>query len=205
MKIDLHTHTIYSDGSLSPKEIIDLAIKRKVKILSITDHDVVSALSSALKYSEGKDIEIITGIEISSKVRCSKEKIHMVGLYFNHKHKKIKELSNRKIKLRKIKIRKILRLVNNYFKTNITFNEIKAKTKGFPSVPHIAMVLLDKKLVKSIKEGIKALIKGGPCYLKQLYDEIYADEAIKIIHEAGGIAVLAHLSMYKYEDKFKTF
>ena len=67
------------------------------------------------------------------------------------------------------------------------------------------MVLLEKGYVKTIKEGILSMIKGGPCYIEYTDKTIPVSESIKIIHEAGGFAILAHLSAYKNENKFKTF
>ena len=83
MKIDLHTHTYYSDGSFSPKYVIDQAIERNVKYLAITDHDVIKGLKEAEDYSKNKPIKFIPGIEFSAKVNFSNDEIHLVGLYFN--------------------------------------------------------------------------------------------------------------------------
>lgn len=205
MRIDLHTHTYHSDGSLSPKELVDFAIKRNIKLLAITDHDVISGVREVRDYSKSKNIVVIPGIEITSSVKNKKETIHIVGLYIDINSNKIKEMSDKIIKLKKYKTQKRLKLINKIFGGNINLEDLKKKTKGTPGLPHIGMVLLDKGYVKTIGEGIRSMTKGGICYINFSDKIISAKEAIHIIHDAGGIAILAHLSAYKNEKKFITF
>ena len=202
MKIDLHTHTFYSDGSLSPKELVNLAVKRKIKILAITDHDTIKGVKKILKTKNRGNIEIIPGIEITAKVSNSKDEIHIIGLYINIYSKSLRSLLYQVSRFKKIKINKRLKLVNKYFKTSITYRDLKEKTRGIPSLPHIAMVLLDRGYVNNIKEGIRLMTKGGPCHVNLVNKLVHAREAIKIIHESNGIAILAHPFAYKRENKF---
>ena len=75
--IDLHIHTNFSDGTLSPKQVIDEAVKKDVSVISITDHDTIDAYNEELfKYAENKGIKIIKGVEISTKSnKCKRRKI----------------------------------------------------------------------------------------------------------------------------------
>lgn len=205
MKIDLHTHTYYSDGSLSPKKLIDLAVDRNVEIMAITDHDVIFGVEEAINSAKGKNITIIPGIEITSSTQYKKEIIHILGLFVNIKSPKLKRLSDKIVKLKKYKTKKRLELINDYFKSKITEEDLRKKTKGTPGLPHIAMALLDMGYVKTIKQGIRTMSKGGPCYISFSDRVVSSKETIKIIHEVGGISVLAHLSAYKNEKKFITF
>ena len=66
MKIDLHVHSTASDGKLSPREVIDLAIERKIPVIALTDHDNVDGIKEALEYSQGRKIEFVQGIEFSA-------------------------------------------------------------------------------------------------------------------------------------------
>ena len=91
MKIDLHTHTYFSDGSFSPTEVVNTAIERKVKYLAITDHDNIDGINEALKAAKGGEIVVIPGIEIAAKVKCSENEIHIVGLYLDPKDQKTKK------------------------------------------------------------------------------------------------------------------
>jgi predicted metal-dependent phosphoesterase TrpH len=205
MIIDLQTHTYHSDGLLSPAEVVALALKRNVEILAITDHDVVSGVKEALSVAKNKNIKIIPGIELAVKVKCSNDVIHILGLNIDINNAKLKKLSNKIINLKKLKTEKRLLLVNKHFNSGITYKDLKKKTRGFPGLPHLAMVLLEKGYVKDIKEGIKLMMKGGKLYINFNDQTISAREAINTIHNAKGIALLAHLSAYKNENKFVTF
>jgi len=205
MKLDLHVHTSQSDGSFTPEQVIDLAAERGVELLAITDHDVIGGVERAVKAGKEKRIKVIPGIEISSAVSCSGDDIHIVSLNVDINSPKLKKLSNDLTEFKKIKTQKKLDAVNKHFKANITFEDLQKKTEGVPSTGHIGMVLLDKGYVDNIRDGIKPLTKGGPCYVKIDDKLIHAKEAIEIIHEAGGIAILAHLAAYKNEKKFVTF
>jgi len=205
MKVDLHAHTNHSDGSFSPEEVVNLAVSRGVDILAITDHDVVSGIQSALDCSYNKKIKIIPGIEISASIEDSDDEIHIVGLNIDFSSKGIEDLSKSVVEFKNLKTKKRLELINAYFSSNITYEEIKAKSQGEPGGPHIAMVLLDKHYVQDIKEGILLMTKGGACEVKLEKKPIKSKDAIEIIHNSGGIAILAHLSAYRNLKKFVTF
>lgn len=84
--IDLHLHTTASDGNLSSKELIDLAIKRRIKAIAITDHDSVSGIEEALEYAKNKNIKVIPGVEISCfEPDLYENIIHIIGLFINPK------------------------------------------------------------------------------------------------------------------------
>ena len=205
MKIDLHTHTYYSDGILSPKELVNLAVKREIKILAITDHDTISGVEEAIKFAKNKNIKVIPGIEISAVVKCSKDPLHIVGLYIDSASIALKNFLNKITDLKEQKTAKRLELINKYFNADISYEDLKAKTRGNPGLPHIAMVLFDKSYTNSIEEGIKLMTKGGACYTDLSSKTISSKEAIKIIHNSKGIVILAHLAAYKNVNKFVTF
>ncbi|MFC1686160.1 PHP domain-containing protein [Nanoarchaeota archaeon] len=205
MRIDLHTHTHYSDGTANPKHVVKTALERKVKYLAITDHNTVAGVKEAKNAAKNKDLILIPGIEIDIKISSSEDSVHLVGLYLNTKSKDLTKIIDKLVKAKIFKNKKRLAKVNNYFGSNITNEDIKRKTKGVPGSPHIAMVLQDQKYTKSLKEGIKLLIKGGACNVSLQEKMIHAKEAIKAIHKSGGLAILAHLSAYKNEKKFTTY
>ncbi|MEJ2053563.1 MAG: PHP domain-containing protein, partial [Calditrichaceae bacterium] len=90
MKIDLHTHTNFSDGSLSPKELIDYAIRMKVSVLGITDHDEVNALPVALSYAAEKPIEIVPGVELSIQYELPGQgHLHVLGLFIDYQNEEL--------------------------------------------------------------------------------------------------------------------
>jgi len=88
-KIDLQIHTTASDGSLSPKEVIDLAIKKGMKAIAITDHDTLSGIPEALEYAKEKNIEVIPGVEISCHEKDYKVAIDVLGLFIDYRNKEL--------------------------------------------------------------------------------------------------------------------
>lgn len=203
VSVDLHVHTEYSDGSFSPEYVLSLAKKRNLKAIAITDHDVITAVKDSITIGKKLGIEVIPGIEFSAEVNCSKDTIHLLGYFFNPDNKDIDLFSKKTDKEKANSTRHRLEIANKKFRCNISYLEVAAKTKGVPSQPHIAMVLFDKGIVKSVAEGIKFFSKGGPGYVKG-YKKIPAKKAIQMLHKAGGIAVLAHPFAYKKENKFTT-
>jgi len=202
MRFDLHVHTNQSDGSFTPEQVVDLAIERGIKLLAITDHDATSGVEEAVNAGRNKGLKIVHGTEISCcSVACSKEEVHIVGLNIDINSQRLKTLCRDIAIFKKLNTQKELELVNKYFNSNITFDDLQKKTKGTPVRRHIGMALLDKGYVKDIKEGIKLVANGGSCSAN--FGEILqAKEAIEIIHEAGGIAILAHVAAYKNKNKF---
>ena len=205
MKIDLHTHTYYSDGSFSPKYVIDQAIERNVKYLAITDHDVIKGLKEAEDYSKNKPIKFIPGIEFSAKVNFSNDEIHLVGLYFNIHNKEIINFSEEIIKNKLEKTKAKLELLNTNLKTNISLDDLKKKTLGVPGAPHIWMTLMDLGLAKNIQEGRDLTVNNTKMLVFKEDKKINAKDAICMIHNAGGVAILAHLAAYKNEKKFISY
>ena len=88
---DLHIHSSYSDGKLTPEEIIKLSIDKGVKYISITDHDSID--SQYILEKDFKDIEIISGIELSTEI--DELEIHLLGYFINHKDELLIERVNK--------------------------------------------------------------------------------------------------------------
>lgn len=203
--MDLHTHTNYSDGSLNPEELVDLAIKRKVKILAITDHGNISGIREAVNYSKSKNIKIISGIEINAEVNKFENTVHIVGLNMDINNLKLKKLCKHLDDYHKLITKKKLEVANNYFNSSLTYQEIQKKTKGIPGSFHILETLMEKGYIKSIEDGIKIALKNNLSKVNIKEKIVNVKQVIQIIHNSGGIAILGHLSAYKYVKKFETF
>ncbi|MBK9332147.1 MAG: PHP domain-containing protein [Ignavibacteria bacterium] len=88
-RADLHLHTNYSDGVLSPSRLIDLVRKQNISVISITDHDNVSGIDEALEYGELHGIKVIPGVEISADI--DEQEIHILGYFFDHRNPALTE------------------------------------------------------------------------------------------------------------------
>lgn len=205
-RIDLHIHTNVSDGNLSPKEVIDMAVQNGVSVIAIADHDTVDAYSDELfDYAEEKNLILVPAVEISTKTKkCG---IHVLGYNFNLKDEYFKkELS----KLRNSRHDYLYDVASKIEELGYVINteeldKIEAVTKA-----HIANDIISNEknfdlLIKEFGqvpnkgEFIETIMNEGcPAYVKK--KSISPKEAAELIKNAGGKAVLAHPVAYKYED-----
>ncbi len=185
--IDLHTHTTFSDGTWSPEEIVTYSDKIGLSAVAITDHDTVDGLESFMK-TESKVLKI-PGIEIS--IDYDKGTFHLVGLFIDYKNSELKEGMNKLQVYRRDRNRKILEKISELLGRKIDETDISSENKGELGRPHMAKFLIKEGLVSDMQEAFdKYLAKGQSLYLpKKRYD---FETAVKMIHSAGGIAVLAH-------------
>lgn len=192
--VDLHVHSTASDGTLTPSEVIKLAKEIDLRAVALTDHDTIDGVKEALSAGRELGIEVIPGVELS----CSynNKEIHMVGLFINH---------NDAFFCEKLDELKITRDNRNYemadkFKEMgipITFEEIRAHyPDAIITRAHFASYLYEQGYVSSVKDAFdRYLNDNGPCFVPRY--KMPASETIRLIHEAGGIAILAHPILYR--------
>jgi len=188
-RIDLHLHTTHSDGSLPPAQVLALAKKAGVTALAITDHDIMDGLPEAMQAGAQLGIEVIPGIEISS--RYNDEELHILGYFLDSQDDRLRgRLAQLRANRHKRNPLIIVKL--NELGMGLTYEEVRALA-GTESVgrPHIARVLMVKGYVQSAKEAFdRFLAYGKPAYVpRELPDPVVA---IAWIREARGVPVLAH-------------
>jgi len=193
MGADLHCHSLYSDGTSTPKELVDLAIRSKFSALSITDHDTVSAFDEARLYAHENGVRLIPGVEISSD--HFGESVHVLGYAF--KSDALDEFCSfhrkRRVERNKVILEKLQKRGMEVSEEEVKKLSPSAITYGRP---HIAQVLVTKGYVTDIGEAFKRYLgEGKSCYEKG--ERWSVEEAIEAIHKAGGMAVLAHPHLIK--------
>ena len=124
-RIDLHVHTSASDGDLKPEELVDLAVRNNLSAIAITDHDTISGVKEAIKYSLDKNIKIIGGVELS----CFDENftsfdIHLLGLFIDLKNEDFNKFLNIQKEARKNQKKAIIEKLNK-LGYKISFDELK--------------------------------------------------------------------------------
>ena len=195
--IDLHSHTNISDGELTPEELVQLALKRNLSALAITDHDQVKAIPPAREVANGTDLEIISGVEVSSSKDGNT--LHILGLFVDENHAGlVKYLED----LRKRRISRAEKMVERLGRSNIniTLDEILTVAKGGTvGRPHVAKVLIQKGFVRSTTEAFdRYLASGRPGFVP--YEKAAPQPAIDMIHAAGGLSFLAHPGLVRNQD-----
>lgn len=192
-KIDLHLHSNHSDGDFSPKELVDLVFKKKIPAMAITDHDKATANKEAREYARERKIEYISGIEITATPPEGVKELHIVGLFIDPENEEIKSISekhkNYAINTAKEIIKKLDKL--GY---KISFEDLVKETKekhfGRPLIAKILMRKYPEKFKEKSHVFNELLGKHGKAFVLPKGTEL--GEVIKIIHNAGGIAIVAH-------------
>lgn len=203
--IDLHVHTCHSpDGELTPAEIINLAQKKGLESIAITDHDTVAGLQEALQIGDRKGIEIIPGIEFDTEYRG--ESLHILGYYLDWQSTKLEKITK---VIKKQQLKQAKERVKALQKMDFTleWSTVEEKANIIPVGGIIAKVLLtnglndnDKRLEPYITGKrndqpyfnfyLDYFLPGQPGYVP--IELPNSKEVINLIHDLGGVAVLAH-------------
>ncbi|MBF0450300.1 MAG: ribonuclease III [Candidatus Magnetomorum sp.] len=200
--IDLHIHSTASDGSYSPVEIIEMAKRTQLKAIAITDHDTIDGSREALQAGVPSTINFVTGVEISTSVPSfctASSSLHMLGYFIRLDDEQLNSTLDELQKARKERTPQIIEKLNN-LGVDITDADIK-KLVGdrLPGRPHIAEVLLQKKVVHSFQEAFDRFLgKDKAAYVEKY--RLDPETAIKVILGAGGMPVLAHPFLLKIES-----
>ena len=203
--IDLHNHTISSDGELTPEELVDFAIEKKLSAIAITDHDSLGSIKKAIDYSKGKNIEIISGVELScDDPLFNYDKIDVIGLFVDSNNNRLVELIRHiNVKREGNKKRIISKLKSLGY--DIEYSDVKKTVKGTFGRPHIARYLIKKypEKFKSVGEVFDKLIGRGKEAFLETNHRVSIKDVIDIIKGAGGISILAHPGIYPKENSIK--
>ena len=189
--IDLHAHTTASDGDLSPTQLIWWAKAIGLSAIAVTDHDTTGGIAEAVLAGQKYEIEVVPGVELSADIDIPKGQCHLLGYLFDLKHIGLNARLAEVRENRNQRNAKIAAKIQAHG-WNVTLEEIEAVSGGeVVARPHIARVLVDRGFVPSMAEAFAAyLCKGGLFYVER--DRLSQEEAIRLIHDAGGVCVLAH-------------
>ncbi|PSS29207.1 5'-3' exoribonuclease [Actinidia chinensis var. chinensis] len=197
---EFHSHTICSDGFLSPSKLVERAHQNGVKVLALTDHDTMSGIPEALDAARRFGIKIIPGVEIST-IYCprgetgSEEPVHILAYYSSCGPTRSEELEKFLANIRDGRYLRAKNMVSKLNKLKLPLKlEHVAKIAGKGVAPgrlHVARAMVEEGYVENLKQAFtRYLYDGGPAY--STGSEPLAEEAVQLICETGGIAVLAH-------------
>lgn len=188
-RIDLHLHTTYSDGSLSPREVLARANAVGVTALAITDHDTTDGLQEAFDAGGHLGIEVIPGMELSSQ--WNGEEVHILGYFINWQD----ETLQRQLEgLRSSRRVRMIQMLAKLREQGMALRYQDLRSLAGTSVigrPHLAQLLLKQGYVRSIREAFdRYLTRGSPAYVPRDLPEPAI--VMSWIRAAGGVPVLAH-------------
>jgi hypothetical protein len=198
--IDLHLHTHFSDGYFSPKETIDLAKERGLAAIAVTDHDTFAAIDEARKYAEG--IEFISGVELS----CFYQEMdfHLLAYFVDHTYaplaKKVRFYQDERLKRGVLIVDKL-----NELGIDLKMETVKKMAlQAAIGRVHVADALLKEEYVQTFDEAFSRYLGyHAPAYVPKTFFD--PSEAIDLVHNAGGIAVIAHPGSTRRDDAIAHF
>lgn len=195
--IDLHTHSLKSDGAQTPADVVRTAHAAGLSAMALSDHDNIDGVREAMAEGEKLGIEVIPAVELSAQVDTE---LHILGYFIDLENKKLKEAMAYSLVVRDQRQEETCRKLNEQgFK--ITMDELREEAHGNPVLcrAHFAQIMVRKGYVESVQDCFKKYLSVG-CYAYSNKQALLPHEAVSLIHEAGGIAVAAHLHLIKMED-----
>lgn len=192
MIVDFHCHSYYSDGSLTPQQLIQLAEQKGIELFAITDHDNCHAYNDLMQINT--EIKIVSGIEFSTT--WNKIGIHIVALNFDTQSEIIKQAVIKQSKFRKERAQKISQRLEKHGLDNAYEKIAQIKNGQQIGRPDFAHLLIKEGIVRDWNQAFKKYLGAGkPGDIKNQW--LSFEEIVKIITSAGGVAILAHPLYYK--------
>jgi 3',5'-nucleoside bisphosphate phosphatase len=196
--VDLHCHSTASDGTLAPEDVVRLARDSSLSALALTDHDTIGGVAAAAAEAARLGIDFIPGIEISATYP-SPGTLHILGYGVDPQSPVLHDLTRQLLEGRDTRNPRIVARLQE-LGVAITMEEVEREAGGTViGRPHIAAILQRKGYVSSIKEAFnKYLAEGGLAYFDK--ERLAPARALELIHQSGGLAVLAHPIQLRTEN-----
>jgi len=194
-KIDLHVHTAASDSTFSPSETVEIAKNSDVAAIAITDHDNMSGVEEALEAGKKLGVEVIRGVEISTKLGTA---VHILGYFIHSDGSKLQSVFDWMLQDRDERNEKICKLMAADG-LPVTYENMKERFGAAIGRPHFAQILVELGVAADMYDAFRRYVeKGQKYYLPRNFLSI--EKSVACIREAGGIPVLAHPFQYKMDD-----
>ncbi|MBV8709095.1 MAG: PHP domain-containing protein [Acidobacteriaceae bacterium] len=193
--IDLHSHTTESDGSYTPEELIDLAVRTDLQALAITDHDTFSGYEMALPFARKAGLDLVRGIELNSRLNLTNSDdsraAHLLGLFPSREPSEefINWIEDQRSDRRE-RNRKLAETLQERG-VKVTLEEAEARGRNLTSRTHFAQILIEKGYVNSFDEAFREYLgEDAPSYVAR--QSLTSEEVIRRIRSGGGVSVVAH-------------
>lgn len=201
-RADLHSHTTASDGSLAPADHVRWAAEQGLACLGVTDHDTIAAWPEAQATGAEVGIEIVPGCELSTEV--AKTEVHILAYYFDPAEPVMVEMLARMRGGRLARAIESVALLHKLGHKAVSLERILEVGGESVGRPHIAMAMIEAKVVRSIEEAFHRFLgRGQPAYVPR--PRLTPDEAIDTVKQAGGVPVIAHPGLIRDDNWVRKF
>ncbi|SFP91961.1 hypothetical protein SAMN02910358_00082 [Lachnospiraceae bacterium XBB1006] len=201
--IDLHVHSTFSDGTLSVKELVEYAQKIQLRAIALTDHDCIDGNETMRTLCQTANINFVPGVELSTEYISNDhhivKEIHLLGYYVNEKDEEFRHYLSEYLHSRRHRNEQMVEKLQAHG-ISIT---LEALATQYPDSvitrAHMARYLLDTGQVKTMNAAFKKYLgDDAPCFVSR--NKVSTQDAIALIHKAGGLAVLAHPPLYNLSN-----
>ncbi len=201
-RADLHVHTTFSDGCLTPGEVVDKALEIGLGAVAITDHDCVEGVLPAMEAARGKDIEVVPGVEISAA--SGDFEVHVLGYFIDVQDPRLADTLG---KMKRNRIERLRNIIHLLRKEGMDVDESKVLgeiTQGTVGRMHIARMMVESGFVRNIHDAFENYLGDGkPCGLRHV--RLDFTRAIEMIRDSGGVPVIAHPGTMGNDDHFQDY
>lgn len=197
MVADLHLHTFFSDGTFSPEEVVALARQHGLKALALTDHDTMEGCARMAAACQAAEIEFVPASELTAEVNG--HEIHFLGYFLDAQNEiLLRELAKFQ-EVRQQRIHEMSRKLQEVAVPLQAESVFALANCRSPGRPHVARALVQQGFCASLDEAFERFLrKGKPAWVPKF--KISAVEAINLIHQAGGLAVMAHPGLNRTDE-----
>jgi len=191
--VDLHAHTVFSDGLFTPEELVTEAARLKLTAVAITDHDSVGGVDRAIAAGRLLQLEVVPGVELSCNTNGVD--VHVLAYYVDYTQPDVQEFFEMVRQKRAERAEKMVAKMRE-LGVNISLEQVRAQAQGAATGrPHVAQALVEAGAVRTIDEAFQRYIGyDSPAYFPKM--QLTPKEAMDFIHRHGGLAVVAHPGTY---------
>lgn len=197
-RIDLHTHTLASDGSDAPADVVRKAAALGLRAVAVTDHDTFAGLPEARAAGQRCGIEVVPGVELSTV--WGGEEVHLLGYFMDTGNTALRALMTRATDERNARNETMVQRLHDAGYP-ITMDDLHAAFPGQTVLgrPHIAALLVRRGCIASVPDGMRGLLGRGKEFYVPRYN-VPLEDFTSALRAAGGVPVVAHIFKYRFDD-----